>query len=135
MLSGLVIFVHVIVCILLAAMILVQSGKGGGLTEQFAPAGDVFGTQASSFLVKGTTILATLFLITCLSLAVLSSKKERSLMANKVAAPVAASAPVVTPAVNQNVEPVVDDSTQNIQETPSSTEAVEVLPNQPLNAD
>src|SRR5438046_691518 len=85
MLTSFIIVLHVLICILLATLILVQSGKGGGLTEQFAPAVEMFGTQTSGFLIKGTTIFASLFLITCLSLAWVSARKEESLMANKVA--------------------------------------------------
>jgi preprotein translocase subunit SecG len=81
----LVIVIHSIVCILLGLIILMQSGRGGGLTEAFASAESVFGAQTSTFLVKGTTILASLFLVTCLSIAFLSSKKSQSIMMNRAA--------------------------------------------------
>ena len=74
------IFLHAAVCILLIAVILMQSGRGGGLTEGFAAAESIFGAKTTSFMVKTTSALAFLFLITCLSLAVLSSKKSASLM-------------------------------------------------------
>ena len=57
-----------------------QAGRGGGLTEAFSSAESVFGAKTNSFMVRVTTVLASLFLITCLSLAYLSSRKERSLM-------------------------------------------------------
>jgi len=117
MLSGLVIFFHVVVCILLAALILVQSGKGGGLTEQFAPAGEMFGTQTSGFLVKGTSIFAALFLITCLGLAVISAKKDESLMSSKVA-PLTAVKTDVTEATGE-----VDNTGENVSH--STTEATQ----------
>lgn len=89
--TAFVIFIHVIACLFLCTIILMQSGRGGGLTENFAAAGDMFGTQTSEFLIKGTTILAVVFLSTSLSLAFLSSRKDDSLMAGKVAAQPAAA--------------------------------------------
>ena len=77
---GFIIVVHTLVCILLCLVILMQSGRGGGLTESFASAESVFGAKTNSFMVRTTTVLASLFLVTCLTLAYLSSRKERSLM-------------------------------------------------------
>lgn len=71
---------HTLICVLLVCIILMQSGRGGGLTESFASAESMFGAQTSSFLIKGTTILASLFLVTCLSLAFLSTQKNKSLI-------------------------------------------------------
>ncbi|MBI5415689.1 MAG: preprotein translocase subunit SecG [Candidatus Omnitrophica bacterium] len=69
-------------------VILMQSGKGGGLTEGFASAESIFGARTNVFMVKTTTVLAGFFLVTCLGLAILSSQKERSLMANRPIQPV-----------------------------------------------
>ena len=77
---GFLIAIHVIVCILLIAIVLIQSGRGGGLTETFSSAESIFGTKTSAFLTRATTVLATLFIITCLSLYLLSIKRTRSLM-------------------------------------------------------
>ena len=84
---GFLIFIHVVVCIFLATIILMQAGRGGGLTENFASAESMFGAKTNSFLVKTTTILGVFYLITCLSLAFISSKKERSLMPQRIATP------------------------------------------------
>jgi len=78
--TGLIIAIHIISCILLIAIILVQRGKGGGLIESFSGVESMFGTRTSSFLTRLTTILSILFFITCLTLAVLSAKQSRSLM-------------------------------------------------------
>lgn len=79
------IIIHSITCLLLAVVILMQSGRGGGLTENFAGAGDMFGAQTNSLMIRLTTILAVVFLITSLSIAFLSADKEKSLMSQKVA--------------------------------------------------
>lgn len=81
---GFVIFIHVLICLLLVTIILMQSGRGGGLTEGFAAAESMFGAKTNAMLVKGTTIFATIFLITCLGLAFLSSRQNKSLLSGRV---------------------------------------------------
>lgn len=79
---GLIIVIHVIICVLLIIVILIQAGRGGGLVESLSGIESMFGTKTNTFLTRTTTVLATLFLITCLSLAFLSAKQSRSLMKN-----------------------------------------------------
>ncbi len=76
------IVVHVIACLVLVLTILLQSGKGGGLSEAFSGSSSstIFGTSATNFMQKATAACAILFLLTSLSLAVLSSKQSRSIM-------------------------------------------------------
>lgn len=73
---------HVIACIVLILVILLQSGRGGGLSESFGSSSTstIFGTSASTFLQRATSICAIVFLVTSLSLAVLSSRRSKSLM-------------------------------------------------------
>lgn len=76
-----VVCVHVIVCLVLIVVILLQAGRGQGLTGA-SFGGNVqslFGTKASSFLTKATSICAVLFLFTCIGLNVLEVQKSRSL--------------------------------------------------------
>ena len=80
---GFILVIHVIVCVLLVIAILMQAGRGGGLTETFQSAESMFGTQTNKLMVRLTTILAVIFLSTSLILAFNSSKGTRSLMANK----------------------------------------------------
>ena len=75
--------IHALICVLLAMVILMQSGRGGGLTENFASAESVFGAKTNSFMVRATAVLASLFLVTCIFLTYLSSRKDRSLMSEK----------------------------------------------------
>ncbi len=80
---GIVIFLHTVVSILLVMIILMQSGRGGGLTEAFSPAESLFGAKTNVVLVRATAVLAGIFLATSLTLAFLSSKRERSLMTDR----------------------------------------------------
>jgi preprotein translocase subunit SecG len=77
---GFILFVHIIVCILLVVTILLQAGKGGGLADSFSSAESMFGTQTNQFMVRFSSVLAAIFLATSLTLAVKSSKKDKSLM-------------------------------------------------------
>ena len=80
---GFILVIHVIVCMLLVITILMQAGRGGGLTESFQSAESMFGTQTNAFMVRVTTILAVTFLSTSMILAFNSSQVTESLMANK----------------------------------------------------
>jgi preprotein translocase subunit SecG len=77
----LVICIHVIVCFVLIIVILLQAGRGQGLTGA-SFGGNVqslFGTKASSFLTKATSVCAILFLFTCIGLNIIEVQKSRSL--------------------------------------------------------
>ncbi len=85
---GFVIAIHVIACALLIILVLIQRGRGSGLVESFAGVESMFGTKTSSFLTRMTTICAVVFFLTCLTLAILSVRQSKSLLANvKPAAP------------------------------------------------
>jgi len=75
------VILHVIVSLVLILVILLQAGKGGGLSESFGGASQqLFGTKSSAFLNRATAVCAILFLATCLSIGILSSHGRRSLM-------------------------------------------------------
>ncbi|MFC1510377.1 preprotein translocase subunit SecG [Candidatus Omnitrophota bacterium] len=117
--TGLVIFIHAIVCLMLVVIILMQSGRGGGLTEGFAAAESVFGAKTNDLLIKGTTVFATLFLVTCLSLAFLSSSKDKSLMAEKNLATPGTGAEDVT----KTLDDILDNAERLDLSLPSADEA------------
>lgn len=78
----LIIIIHVIACISLIGLILVQRGRGGGLVDSLQGLETVFGTKTSAFLTKTTSLMATVFFCTCLSLAFFSLQQGRSLVKN-----------------------------------------------------
>jgi len=83
MLYGLVIAVHVISCLLLIAVILLQAGRGGGLSETFGGADSsqtIFGTKVSVFLTRATVVAAVLFLVASLLRGIMTSRRGRSLI-------------------------------------------------------
>src|SRR5437016_11128682 len=73
---GFVLFLHLLICFALVVVVLIQSGKGGGLAGGAfgGSAQTVFGGRgATDFITRATMVLATLFFLTSLVLAKLSS--------------------------------------------------------------
>jgi preprotein translocase subunit SecG len=100
---------HVLVCVFLIAVVLLQRGKGAEIGAVFGGGGSstVFGSRgAGSFLSKLTTAAAVVFMITSLSLAYLWTKasSERLFEGEEEAPPAEAAgfeeqpAPLVEPA-------------------------------------
>lgn len=74
--------IHVVVCIALIFIVLLQKGKGADMGAAFGGSSQaVFGgAGASSFLSKVTTTAAVVFMITSLLLATLGKGKSESIM-------------------------------------------------------
>jgi preprotein translocase subunit SecG len=73
----LVLFIHVLVCIFLIIVVLLQSGKAADLAGAFGGMGSqtAFGPRGSATLLsKATTISAVLFMITSMSLSIMATK-------------------------------------------------------------
>lgn len=74
------VFIHIIVCVFLISVILLQAGRGGGLNEAFGgTAESLLGTQAPTVLKKATEIGAILFIVMALLLGVVTARTSRSL--------------------------------------------------------
>ncbi|MEO8369821.1 MAG: preprotein translocase subunit SecG [Candidatus Solibacter sp.] len=73
----LLLIVHVIVCLFLIVVVLLQSGKAADLAGAFGGMGSqtAFGPRGSATLLsKATTISAVLFMLTSLSLSILATR-------------------------------------------------------------
>lgn len=73
---------HVLVCFLLIAVILLQAGRGQGFAGASFGGGGVqslLGTRSADFLTKATTVAAILFLFTCIGLDIMEARRSRSL--------------------------------------------------------
>jgi len=81
LLFGLVLVVHVLLSFFLIGIILLQGGRGGlGEALGGAAAQSLFGGGANTVMTKITAVCAGLFMVTCLSLAVLSTARGRSVI-------------------------------------------------------
>ena len=80
----LIVVIHVIVAIVIVGLVLLQQGKGADAGASFGAGASqtVFGASGSgNFLVKATTIAATIFFITSLALAIFA-RNERGISNN-----------------------------------------------------
>jgi preprotein translocase subunit SecG len=104
MLYWIVIGIHTIVSLVLIAVILLQAGRGGGLSEAFGASSTstILGTKTSVFLKRATAASAIIYILTCLTLAVMTSHRGRSLVARGVM-------PVATQGGSGAPKPFADD--------------------------
>ncbi|MGP8049475.1 MAG: preprotein translocase subunit SecG [Desulfobaccales bacterium] len=99
--TTLIIAVHIIVCLALILIVLLQHGKGAGIGAAFGGSSQtVFGsTGAAPFLAKMTAVAAILFMVTSLGLTFMGRQKEVSVMHGAGQTPPAAPAhPYAPPA-------------------------------------
>ena len=87
--------IHVIVCVFLVVVVLLQSGKAADLAGAFGGMGSqtVFGPRGSAtVLSKATTIAAALFMCTSLTLSIMAQRAGRATpsLLNKATKPVPA---------------------------------------------
>ena len=83
MLSILLTAVHVLVCLFLLVVVLMQQGKGGGLQAAFGGSGSdaAFGARSSAtVLTRATTVLGALFMVGSMTLAIMGQRGESSLL-------------------------------------------------------
>ena len=98
---ALILILHVVVCFLLITVILVQGGRGG-MAEALGGSGSqsLFGGGANVVMTKVTAVGAAIFMVTCVSLALLSTHRGRSVIEQMRLAP-AGGAGILPPPVSE----------------------------------
>jgi preprotein translocase subunit SecG len=94
--------VHVVVCLFLIVVVLLQSGKAADLTAAFGGQGSqtVFGPRgAATVLSKATTVAAGLFMVTSLTLSIVATRggKATPSILDKATKPAATKSAPATP--------------------------------------
>ena len=110
---------HVIVCVILVLVVLLQSGKGADLAGAFGGGATqtAFGSRGpASFLSKMTTIAAVVFMITSIALSMISTKREAANRSSKRRKAECSSPPRRQPAA----PPVAVPSREQIEKRPGS---------------
>jgi len=117
------IIVHIIVSIFLILVILLQAGRGGGLADTFGGSQmqSMFGTKSANVLTRLTTACATIFIISCLLLAVVSSRRARSVV-EKVNIPVPVKTVETDVRKTEEEAPLVKPSPEETQGATNGTE-------------
>ncbi|OGW87424.1 MAG: preprotein translocase subunit SecG [Omnitrophica bacterium RIFCSPHIGHO2_02_FULL_46_11] len=79
----LIVIAHVLVSFFLIAVILLQAGRGQGLSWGVfgGTPQSILGTKTASFLSRVTTGCAIIFMVTCIALNIIETRKSRSLLA------------------------------------------------------
>ena len=94
--SIILIIVHIVVCVALIMIVLLQTGKGADMGAAFGGGSSqtLFGsTGASTFLSKATTVAAIVFMLTSLVLAYMSSHRAADSIMPQSPAPLEQAAP------------------------------------------
>ena len=118
---------HIIVAFFMVGVILLQSGKGAEIGAAFGGSSQtVFGARgASTMLSRLTAIAATIFMVTSLTLAIMSKQKNyASTLGLDKPAP-AQTAPAAAPA---SPEPAKDDHGVHDQTAPAPASPVPTKP-------
>jgi preprotein translocase subunit SecG len=120
---------HVIVCVILVLVVLLQSGKGADLAGAFGGGATqtAFGSRGpASFLSKMTTVAAVVFMLTSISLSMITIKTERKSVlettgskqttapARKIPAAQKPAVPVLTP---EQIQKRVEEFEKSRQQT------------------
>ncbi|CAO0824269.1 preprotein translocase subunit SecG [Desulfarculales bacterium] len=94
--TAVVIIIHVLACVALVLVVLLQAGKGTSMGTAFGGSSQtVFGSAgATTFLAKMTTVVALVFMLTSLGLVIFSGKgAPPSVMDEATSTPPAQTAP------------------------------------------
>ena len=119
---------HLLICLALVGVVLIQSGKGGGLAGGAfgGSAQTVFGGRgATDFITRATMILGGLFFLTSLVLAMMSTgfaRTPRSVL-QREARQAAPTAPARTPAGATPVSPGVTPAPTPTPQAPGNAPA------------
>lgn len=81
-LFNILLFLHVVVCLLLVLLVMMQRPKQEGLGAAFASGmmSESFGAQTTDVLQKGTRFLAICFFVLAVSLAVIRAQQNRNIL-------------------------------------------------------
>lgn len=114
---------HIFVCLFLIGVVLLQSGKGAEMGAAFGGGSSqtLFGSRgAATFLSKMTTIAAVVFMLTSLTLAVISSKRASVVQKSTVTDGQKSIPSTGGPLQGTGVQPINPDQKNTI--TPAQTE-------------
>ena len=127
---------HVIICIALVVVVLLQSSKGEGLAGSAfggggggGMSGAVFGGRgAASFLSKLTTIFAVVFMLNCGGLAFLSASDRVTFDSPSSTTPT--ESVVTREATKEREQALKLQQEQQQQQSDSALESIQILPNE-----
>ena len=120
--SALLVIIHIIICVALIMIVLLQTGKGADMGAAFGGGSSqtLFGSGgASTFLSKATTVAAIVFMLTSFGLAFLSNNRSAESLVLKNKASVEKKAQTETP---ENAQIPTSEAAPPVNAAPSETE-------------
>ncbi len=79
--------IHIIACLGLIGLVLIQDSKGGGVFTSQASSSSVLGAGGAATLAQTMTkVMAVVFAATCISLSIMSARTEKSVIDSTPAA-------------------------------------------------
>ena len=116
--TSIIITIHVIVSFVLIVVILLQSGSAGGMGAAFGGGGSqtLFGSSGSGkFFTRLTAIVAALFMITSISLTVMSAHRAKGTVMQDYTPPAVETPaiPIVPVTESPSEKPVESDTQEN----------------------
>ena len=87
--TTLIVILHLIVCILLIMVVMLQAGKGADMVTTFGAGTSqtVFGSGgAAPFLTKLTTVVAVIFMVTSIFLTIMGARQTKKSVVSGVSA-------------------------------------------------
>jgi preprotein translocase subunit SecG len=134
--------IHVVICLFLIIVVLLQSGKAADLAGAFGGMGSqtVFGPRGSAtVLSKATTIAAAAFMLTSLTLSIMATRAGRAApgLLEKASRPVPAQTQKSTPPTAPGTMPIqvqksIDGKPAGQQEVQAPVANPEQAPQQPV---
>ena len=120
--------VHVLIALILILVVLVQSARGTDVAAAFGGMGSqaAFGPRGTAtFLSKATVVLAALFMVTSLSLAILASRPQGggggSVLSGEPATTSQPAAPTPAPATAPGAPGLPSVRVETVPDTPPAT--------------
>lgn len=112
--------VHVVVCLFLVGIVLLQHGKGADIGATFGGSSQsLFGTEGPlPLLNKITTAVAVIFMLTSVTLAYISSETSKSSVMSGVAVSEPAAVEVAAPIAKEDMamEPATETTEEKVAE-------------------
>ncbi len=110
--------VHIIACLGLVGLVLIQDSKGGGVFASQGSSNSVLGATGATTLAQTMTkIIATVFALTCITLSIMSARGEKSVVDSGVLPATQAVSTETTPVTAPATTPAPEATTPPAQPT------------------
>lgn len=117
--------IHIITCLALVGLVLIQDSKGGGVFTSQTGSNSVLGAGGATTLAQTMTkVLAVIFAVTCISLSIIAARSQKSVVDGVVPM---TTTPATVPAAA--AEPATTTPSAQTEKTGTPAEAPVTTPN------